>query len=42
MKDKLTIVKVGGKIVEDTESLSKLLNDFSQLSGYKVFSWGWA
>jgi len=40
MKDKLTIVKVGGKIVEDAESLSNLLNDFSQLSGYKVLVHG--
>ena len=29
--EKLTIVKVGGKIVEESESLQILLNDFSHI-----------
>jgi acetylglutamate kinase len=40
MKDKLTIVKVGGKVVEDADSLSKLLHDFSKIQGYKVLVHG--
>ena len=38
--DKLTIVKVGGKIVEEPDSLKKLLNDFSKIEGYKVLVHG--
>jgi len=38
--EKLTIVKVGGKIVEEPESLKKLLLDFSKISGYKVLVHG--
>ena len=38
--EKLTIVKVGGKIVEETESLKQLLADFSQIEGYKVLVHG--
>jgi len=38
--DKLTIVKVGGKIVEEPDSLKKLLNDFSKIGGYKVLVHG--
>lgn len=30
MKEKLTIVKVGGKIVEEADTLSQLLADFLQ------------
>lgn len=37
---KLTIVKVGGKIVEDPESLKQLLSDFSKIEGYKVLVHG--
>lgn len=40
MKDKLTILKVGGKVVEDADSLSKLLHDFSKIQGYKVLVHG--
>ena len=36
MKEKLTIVKVGGKIVEEKESLTRLLNDFSHINGAKL------
>lgn len=28
MKEKLTIIKVGGKIVEETDTLNRLLSDF--------------
>lgn len=38
--DKLTLVKVGGKIVEEPASLKQLLSDFSQIEGYKVLVHG--
>ncbi len=38
--DKLTLIKVGGKIVENEETLKKLLNDFRQIAGYKVLVHG--
>ena len=38
--DKLTIVKVGGKIVEEPSSLKQLLSDFSKIEGYKVLVHG--
>ncbi len=37
---KLTIVKVGGKIVEDSGSLSRLLNDFASIEGKKILVHG--
>ena len=40
MKEKLTIVKVGGKIVEDEQSLAQLINDFSTLEGHKLLVHG--
>lgn len=40
MKERLTIVKVGGKIVEDDSSLQQLLHDFSLLPGYKLLVHG--
>lgn len=40
MKEKLTIIKVGGKIVEETDTLSRLLSDFSTISGYKLLVHG--
>ena len=40
MKEGLTIVKVGGKIVEDEMSLQQLLHDFSSLPGYKLLVHG--
>ncbi|MDD4821256.1 MAG: acetylglutamate kinase [Bacteroidales bacterium] len=38
--EKLTLVKVGGKIVEENDSLQTLLNDFMMLDGYKVLVHG--
>jgi acetylglutamate kinase len=38
--EKLTIVKVGGKIVEEAESLKQLLSDFSKIEGNKVLVHG--
>ena len=38
--DKLTIIKVGGKIVEEEATLRKLLQDFSALEGYKILVHG--
>jgi len=38
--EKLTLVKVGGKIVEESSSLKQLLADFSKIDGYKVLVHG--
>ncbi len=38
--DRLTIIKVGGKVVEEPESLSSLLDQFSQISGNKLLVHG--
>jgi len=38
--EKLTIIKVGGKIVEEPASLKLLLTDFSKIDGYKVLVHG--
>ncbi|NDV77925.1 acetylglutamate kinase [Dysgonomonas sp. 511] len=38
--EKLTIVKVGGKIVEEEQSLRQLLEDFSQIEGFKLLVHG--
>lgn len=40
MKEKLTIVKVGGKIVEEADTLNRLLSDFSSIPGYKLLVHG--
>lgn len=40
MKAKLTVIKVGGKIVEEETSLQKLLNDFVAIEGPKVLVHG--
>ena len=40
MKAKLTVIKVGGKIVEEENSLQKLLNDFAAIEGPKVLVHG--
>ena len=34
--EKLTVIKVGGKIVEEEATLYKLLDDFAAIEGYKV------
>ena len=34
--EKLVLIKVGGKIVEEEETLRQLLNDFAAIEGYKV------
>lgn len=39
-KEKLTLVKVGGKIVEEEETLKDLLRDFSRIEGFKVLVHG--
>ena len=36
----LTLIKVGGKIVESTDSLERLILDFSKIKGYKVLVHG--
>ena len=38
--EKLTLIKVGGKIVEESASLKQLLSDFSKIEGYKVLVHG--
>ena len=40
MKEKLTVVKVGGAVVEDEAQLTQLLKDFSAIKGYKVLVHG--
>lgn len=40
MKEKITIVKVGGAVVEDEIQLSRLLNDFCAIDGKKVLVHG--
>lgn len=40
MKEKLTIVKVGGAVVEDEAQLAQLLKDFSAIEGRKVLIHG--
>lgn len=38
--EQLTVIKVGGKIVEDEQTLAQLLKDFSAVPGYKVLVHG--
>ena len=38
--DKLIVIKVGGKIVEEPESLQALLKDFARVEGHKVLVHG--
>lgn len=40
MGEKLTIVKVGGKVVEEQESLSELLKNFAEIEGLKILVHG--
>lgn len=38
--EKITIVKVGGKVVEDTESMNALLDQFNRISSHKILVHG--
>lgn len=38
--ERLTIIKVGGKIVEEEATLSRLLDDFSSIKGFKILVHG--
>ena len=38
--EKLTVIKVGGKIVEEEATLGKLLDDFAAIQGYKALVHG--
>src|SRR5512133_368809 len=40
MRDHLIIIKVGGKIVEEEDSLRSLLKDFSSIAGAKILVHG--
>ncbi len=40
VRERLTIIKVGGKIVEEPQSLKQLLFDFSKIEGHKVLVHG--
>ena len=40
MKEKLNIIKVGGKIVENPAALSRLISQFAQLPGLKMLVHG--
>ncbi len=39
-KNKVTLIKVGGKVVENEETLDHLLTSFSQITGYKALIHG--
>ena len=39
-KEKLTIVKIGGHVVDDKEKLDKFLDQFSKLDGKKILIHG--
>ena len=38
--DRLTIIKVGGKVVENSQSMNLLLDQFKKISGYKILVHG--
>lgn len=40
MKERITVVKVGGAVVEDPDKLAQLINDFSAIEGRKVLVHG--
>ncbi|MRI01816.1 acetylglutamate kinase [Kriegella sp. EG-1] len=40
MKEKLSIIKIGGNVIENEEELSKFLTSFSQLKGFKILVHG--
>ena len=40
MKQKLSIVKIGGNVIEDQDELSKFLSSFSQLEGQRILVHG--
>jgi acetylglutamate kinase len=40
MHDRLTIVKVGGKVVEEAESLRAFIKDFASIAGQKILVHG--
>ena len=40
MREKLTVIKVGGKIVEEDAILNRLLDDFAAIGGHKVLVHG--
>jgi len=40
MKEKLIIIKVGGKVVEEEATLTQLLNDFAAIQGNKILIHG--
>lgn len=39
-KEKINIIKVGGKIVEEQETLEKFLDNFASIKGYKILVHG--
>lgn len=39
--EKVTVVKVGGAIVEDSEQLAQLLKDFAAIPGKSIGTWRW-
>ena len=40
MREKLSVIKVGGKIVEEEATLNRLLDDFATIEGHKVLVHG--
>jgi len=39
-KEKLFIIKIGGKVIDDTDQLQKTLENFASLQGYKILVHG--
>jgi len=40
MKEKLTVIKIGGNVINNQEALSSFLVDFSKVSGFKILVHG--
>ncbi|MEL6974221.1 MAG: acetylglutamate kinase, partial [Bacteroidota bacterium] len=40
MKQKLSIIKIGGNLIQDSEQLSKVLQLFSKKEGHKILVHG--
>ena len=40
MKERITVVTVGGAVVEDPDKLTRLIEDFSAIVGHKVLVHG--
>ena len=41
MKEKLSVVKIGGNVIEDEKALDNFLSAFSRLDGLKILLLPW-